>query len=65
MHLDIHLNKEPLMNETFTSDCRRCERCGSHFIEAVGETCRCPAPADEPNFEQAMAARWLEGELAL
>jgi hypothetical protein len=53
------------MKEHLTSDCQRCEQCGSYFIEAIGETCRCPVPDDEPNFEQAMANRWLEGELAL
>ena len=53
------------MNEPLTSDCLYCATCGRYYIEAIGETCSCPKLPDDPNFEQDMANRWLEGELVL
>lgn len=53
------------MKEDLTNDCKRCGKCGTYFIEAIGESCRCAIDMPEDYPEMALAEQWLAGEMSL
>lgn len=57
------------MNIVGRSYFQYCAKCESHFIEDIGETCRCPVydPEEKPRVEHKaqLLSKWQVGEATL
>lgn len=53
------------MNSERKSYCQFCALCGTHYIDVIGETCRCPAPKTESEVAQELLSKWQVGEATL
>jgi hypothetical protein len=56
------------MNSEVMSYCQYCTKCGSYYIDAIGETCRCPHHETEEEVLKAhveLLSKWQVGDVTL
>lgn len=42
-----------------------CIKCEAHYIDVVGESCRCPRPKPEIRLREELLSKWQKGDFAL
>lgn len=53
------------MNAEIKPYCQFCSLCGAHFIDVIGETCRCPLPKPESVAKEELLSKWQVGDVTL
>jgi len=53
------------MNTEVKPYCHFCAMCGAHYIDDIGETCRCPAPKTDSEVKSELLSKWQVGDVTL
>lgn len=53
------------MNPEVKPYCQFCSLCGAHYIDVIGESCRCPAQKTESEAKEELLSKWQVGEAVL
>lgn len=56
---------EALLEREVDLNCQFCSLCETHYLDVVGESCRCPRIRFEAPPREELLSKWQKGDFAL
>jgi hypothetical protein len=59
------IDMETAMENDVTQYSQFCTKCEAHYLDVVGESCRCPFPKPEILLSENLLSKWQKGDFTL